>query len=98
MLYFEEWRTAGHYQSLEVDPNVDMNRVLAHFSWRTKCLSRSGSTLLSCSKYSTTVKAELPTLPTASLRRAETQFFLRYFLAGSESRYFTQINHFRYLI
>ena len=74
MLYFEEWRTAGHYQSLEVDPNVDMNRVLAHFSWRTKCLSRSGSTLLSGSASlsrlpspSSTVEAELSSpLPTAS--------------------------------
>ena len=44
MLYFEEWRTAGHYQSLEIDPNIDMNRVLAHFNWRTKCLSRTHST------------------------------------------------------
>ena len=32
-----------------------------------------------------------------ALRRAETHFFFIYFLAGSESRYFTQINNFRYL-
>ena len=31
------------------------------------------------------------------VRRAETHFFFIYFLAGSESRYFTQINNFRYL-
>ena len=32
-----------------------------------------------------------------TLRRAETQFFSIYFLAWSESRYFTQINNFCYL-
>ena len=39
-------------------------------------------------------------LPRTSMtvRRAETHFFFIYFLAGSESRYFTQINHFHYLI
>lgn len=35
MLYFEEWRTAGHYQSLEPNPNFKNNRVIAHFNWRS---------------------------------------------------------------
>ena len=50
MLYFEEWRQAGHYQSLEIDPNVDMNRVMAHYAWRNKCLTRSFSRTLSFSQ------------------------------------------------
>ena len=43
MLYFEEWRTAGHYQSLEPDPNVRYNLVIAHFNWRTNNLTTSRS-------------------------------------------------------
>ena len=61
MLYFEEWRTAGHYQSLEIDPNVDMNRVLAHFNWKTKCLSRTHST----SRFSESSSAPAPPPPPA---------------------------------
>ena len=34
MLYFEEWRTAGHYQILEPDPRVRYNLVIAHHNWR----------------------------------------------------------------
>ena len=34
LLYFEEWRTAGHYQSLEPDPMVENNIVLSHFRSR----------------------------------------------------------------
>ena len=34
LLYFEEWRTAGHYQSLEPDPMVEDNIVLSHFRSR----------------------------------------------------------------
>ena len=41
MLYFEEWRMAGHYQSLEPDPSVTNNRVIAHFTWRLKSLANS---------------------------------------------------------
>ena len=41
MLYFEEWITAGHYQSLELDPKVRYNLVLAHFEWRSNTLSSS---------------------------------------------------------
>ena len=41
MLYFEEWRTAGHYQSLEPDPKVRYNLVLAHFEWRSKNMTSS---------------------------------------------------------
>ena len=41
MLYFEEWRTAGHYQSLEPDPKVRYNLVLAHFEWRSRNLTTS---------------------------------------------------------
>ena len=33
-----------------------------------------------------------------TLRRAKTHFFLIYFMAGSESRFFTQVNNFHYLI
>ena len=33
-----------------------------------------------------------------TVRRAENVFFPRYFLAGAESRYFTQINHFCFLM
>ena len=62
MLYLEEWRTAGHYQSLEIDPNVDMNRVLAHFNWRTKCLSRTHSTT-NFSVASSTAPPAQPPLP-----------------------------------
>ena len=32
MLYYEEWRGCGHYQSIEVDPNSTPNRVLQHFN------------------------------------------------------------------
>ena len=41
MLYFEEWRTAGHYQSLEPDPKILYNLVLAHFEWRSRNLTTS---------------------------------------------------------
>ena len=39
MLYFEEWRTAGHYQSLEPDTNAGYNLVIAHYNWRLKSFS-----------------------------------------------------------
>ena len=41
MLYYEEWRSAGHYQSLERDPRVPNNKVISHFNWK---LNRSNST------------------------------------------------------
>ena len=41
MLYFEEWRTAGHYQSIEPDPTVSNNKVLSHFKWLTRSFSSS---------------------------------------------------------
>ena len=41
MLYFEECRTAGHYQSLKPDPKVWYNLVLAHFEWRPRNLTMS---------------------------------------------------------
>ena len=41
MLYFEEWRMAGHYQSLEPDPSVQNNKVISHFNWRMKSLSNT---------------------------------------------------------
>ena len=65
MLYFEEWRTAGHYQSLEIDPNVDMNRVIAHFNWRTKCLSRTHSAT-NFTENSSTVPPPQPPIPPQS--------------------------------
>ena len=33
MLYYEEWRGCGHYQSIEVDPNSTPKRVLQHLNW-----------------------------------------------------------------
>ena len=41
MLYFEEWRMAGHYQSLEPDPSVKKNKVIDHFNWRMKSLANT---------------------------------------------------------
>merc|ERR1711954_357616 len=33
MLYHEEWRGCGHYQSIEVDHHIQPNRVLQHLNW-----------------------------------------------------------------
>ena len=67
MLYFEEWRLAGHYQSLEIDPNVDMNRVMAHYAWRNKCLTRSFSRTLSSSQPFISHPQPPPSPPSRSL-------------------------------
>ena len=67
MLYFEEWRMAGHYQSLEQDPKVRYNMVLAHFNWRSKSLVSTSSVSLSDTPTpdipSTLLPPTLPTLP-----------------------------------
>ena len=48
MLYFEEWKMAGHYQSLEPDPVVRNNKAIAHFNWRSKSFaSTSMNSILS---------------------------------------------------
>ena len=69
MLYFEEWRMAGHYQSLEQDPKVRYNMVLAHFNWRSKSLVSTSSVSLSDTPTpdtpSTLLPPTLPTLPSA---------------------------------
>ena len=56
MLYFEEWRTAGHYQSLEIDPKVRYNMVLAHYEWRSNTFS-------SARTMSTSEVSSIPSLP-----------------------------------
>ena len=72
MLYFEEWRGAGHYQSLEVDPNIDMNRVLAHYRWRSKCLSQSHSRSNNLVSTLTTTTQPPPSCPTPPVAQATT--------------------------
>ena len=41
MLYFEEWRTTGHYQSIEPDSSTVPNKVLAHYNWFSRNFSNS---------------------------------------------------------
>ena len=65
MLYFEEWKTAGHYQSLEQDPNTRYNMVLAHFDWRSKALQNSSCSTSTNSHQATTTPPPCPT-PTPS--------------------------------
>ena len=60
MLYFEEWRTAGHYQSLEIDPKVRYNLVLAHYEWRLNTFSSSRTA-------STSEEPSIPSLPPSPL-------------------------------
>ena len=60
MLYFEEWRTAGHYQSLEIDPKVRYNMVLAHYEWRSNTFS-------SAKTMSTSEVSSIPSLPPSPL-------------------------------
>ena len=41
MLYFEEWETSGHYQSLKPNTNAGYNLVIAHYNWRLKSFSNT---------------------------------------------------------
>ena len=43
-LYFEEWRTCGHYQSIEPDRECQNNKVLGHYNWLSNTLMSSTST------------------------------------------------------
>ena len=36
MLYYEEWITAGHYQSIEPDPETEDNPLISYYNSRLK--------------------------------------------------------------
>ena len=62
MLYYEEWRTCGHYQSIEIDPEIKPNKVLQHLEWckNRSAMQSSNSSLPTISSISRLLQANSP--------------------------------------